>query len=283
MMAIFAGKRATTRRSMITHVQDQWFGAVTITVDREGGSVAVAGGRLPETVLHRSPGPLRADIPIGTRDATRLRLTVSGRPDGFVPPGSLGHGVPTAWRPSPKPAPTSSCRSRPSQRAPTSSQINFQADACSPPRSPTPPATSRRRPTRPNWRSLCCDVGSTEAAVRLPYATAKAAVEGLTRTVAVDHGPAGIRANAVALGSINTERYETLLDQQDSQVAERTREQMALLHPPREGQSGPGGGRHGRPFIVRRRQLHHRSRGAGRRGPGSTRTRPRGDLKPSAR
>jgi NAD(P)-dependent dehydrogenase (short-subunit alcohol dehydrogenase family) len=28
----------------------------------------------------------------------------------------------------------------------------------------------------------------------LPYATAKAAVEGLTRAVAVDHGPDGIRA-----------------------------------------------------------------------------------------
>lgn len=38
----------------------------------------------------------------------------------------------------------------------------------------------------------------------LPYATAKAAVEGLTRAVAVDHGPAGIRTNAVALGSIGT-------------------------------------------------------------------------------
>jgi NAD(P)-dependent dehydrogenase (short-subunit alcohol dehydrogenase family) len=41
----------------------------------------------------------------------------------------------------------------------------------------------------------------------LPYATAKAAVEGLTRAVAVDHGPAGIRTNAVALGSITTVRY----------------------------------------------------------------------------
>jgi NAD(P)-dependent dehydrogenase (short-subunit alcohol dehydrogenase family) len=40
----------------------------------------------------------------------------------------------------------------------------------------------------------------------LPYATAKAAIEGLTRAVAVDHGPQGIRTNAVALGSIETER-----------------------------------------------------------------------------
>lgn len=65
----------------------------------------------------------------------------------------------------------------------------------------------------------------------LPYVTAKAAVEGLTRAVAVDHGRAGIRANAVALGSISTERYEALLDQQGSVAAAYTREQMALLHP----------------------------------------------------
>ena len=42
----------------------------------------------------------------------------------------------------------------------------------------------------------------------LPYATAKAAIEGLTRAVAVDHGGDGIRANAVALGTIAVERYE---------------------------------------------------------------------------
>lgn len=43
----------------------------------------------------------------------------------------------------------------------------------------------------------------------LPYATAKAAVEGLVRAAAVDHGPAGIRVNAVALGSVETERSTT--------------------------------------------------------------------------
>ena len=42
----------------------------------------------------------------------------------------------------------------------------------------------------------------------LPYATAKAAIEGLTRALAVDYGPRGIRTNAVALGSIVTERYD---------------------------------------------------------------------------
>lgn len=33
-------------------------------------------------------------------------------------------------------------------------------------------------------------------------------MEGLTRAIAVDHGPAGIRTNAVALGSIGTDRFE---------------------------------------------------------------------------
>ena len=46
----------------------------------------------------------------------------------------------------------------------------------------------------------------------LPYATAKAAIEGLSRALAVDYAPRGIRVNAVALGSIRTERYDEFLD-----------------------------------------------------------------------
>lgn len=60
----------------------------------------------------------------------------------------------------------------------------------------------------------------------LPYATAKAAIEGLTRAVAVDHGPDGIRANAVALGSITTDRYESYKNKHPGADA-----QMAALHP----------------------------------------------------
>jgi NAD(P)-dependent dehydrogenase (short-subunit alcohol dehydrogenase family) len=60
----------------------------------------------------------------------------------------------------------------------------------------------------------------------LPYATAKAAVEGLTRALAVDYGPRGIRANAVALGSIATERYDALLAARPEVATE-----MARLHP----------------------------------------------------
>ncbi|GGN92433.1 short-chain dehydrogenase [Actinoplanes lobatus] len=60
----------------------------------------------------------------------------------------------------------------------------------------------------------------------LTYATAKAAIEGLTRAVAVDHGPDGIRANAVALGSITTARYEKYRAEHPEADA-----QMAALHP----------------------------------------------------
>lgn len=65
----------------------------------------------------------------------------------------------------------------------------------------------------------------------LPYATAKAATEGLTRALAVDHGPHGIRVNAVALGSISTERYEAFLHQQAPTAATRVENEMGLLHP----------------------------------------------------
>jgi NAD(P)-dependent dehydrogenase (short-subunit alcohol dehydrogenase family) len=65
----------------------------------------------------------------------------------------------------------------------------------------------------------------------LAYATAKAATEGLTRALAVDYGPRGIRVNAVALGSIVTGRYEALLTQQMPEVAERVEADMARLHP----------------------------------------------------
>ena len=65
----------------------------------------------------------------------------------------------------------------------------------------------------------------------MPYATAKAAIEGLTRALAVDYGPRGIRVNAVALGSIATERYEAFLGQQEPAGAARIQEELRRLHP----------------------------------------------------
>ena len=65
----------------------------------------------------------------------------------------------------------------------------------------------------------------------LPYATAKAAIEGLTRALAVEYGPRGIRVNAVAPGSISTERYEAFLDRQEPGARARIEEEMRVLHP----------------------------------------------------
>jgi NAD(P)-dependent dehydrogenase (short-subunit alcohol dehydrogenase family) len=65
----------------------------------------------------------------------------------------------------------------------------------------------------------------------LPYATAKAAVEGLTRALAVDYGAHGIRVNAVALGSIATERYQAFLAGQQPAAAARVEDRMRALHP----------------------------------------------------
>lgn len=54
------------------------------------------------------------------------------------------------------------------------------------------------------------NISSHQAARAVPgalaYVVAKAAIEGMTRACAVDYGPVGIRCNAAALGSIETER-----------------------------------------------------------------------------
>jgi NAD(P)-dependent dehydrogenase (short-subunit alcohol dehydrogenase family) len=64
----------------------------------------------------------------------------------------------------------------------------------------------------------------------LPYATAKAATEGLTRALAADYGPHGIRVNAVALGSVSTERYQEFLAAHPDQAA-AVEDQLGRLHP----------------------------------------------------
>ena len=96
-------------------------------------------------------------------------------------------------------------------------------------------ATAVRRWLAAGTGGAIVNVSSHQAqrAVRgaLPYATAKAAIEGLTRALAVDYGPQGIRTNAVALGSITTERYEEFLDRQEPNAAARLEQEMRLLHP----------------------------------------------------
>ena len=96
-------------------------------------------------------------------------------------------------------------------------------------------ATAVRRFLAAGSGGAIVNVSSHQAqrAVRgaLPYATAKAAVEGLTRALAVDYGPRGIRVNAVALGSITTERHQEFLARQEPATVARIEDEMRLLHP----------------------------------------------------
>jgi len=65
----------------------------------------------------------------------------------------------------------------------------------------------------------------------LAYVTAKAAIEGLTRALAVDYGPRGVRVNSVALGSIATERSDAYASGLDAAGAEHFAREIRLLQP----------------------------------------------------
>jgi NAD(P)-dependent dehydrogenase (short-subunit alcohol dehydrogenase family) len=62
-----------------------------------------------------------------------------------------------------------------------------------------------------------------------PYAAAKAAVEGLTRSLALDYGGQGLRVNAIAPGFVRTHLVQEWLERQpDPEEAER---QVVTSHP----------------------------------------------------
>jgi NAD(P)-dependent dehydrogenase (short-subunit alcohol dehydrogenase family) len=96
-------------------------------------------------------------------------------------------------------------------------------------------ATAVRRFLAAGDGGAIVNVSSHQARRAVPgapaYVVAKAAVEGLTRALAVDYGPRGVRANTVALGSIDTERYRALLAGLDPAEAARIEAEMGVLHP----------------------------------------------------
>lgn len=92
-------------------------------------------------------------------------------------------------------------------------------------------ATAIRRFLAADTGGAIANISSHQAQRAVRGAVPKAAIEGLTRALAVDYGPLGIRVNAVALGSIVTERYEAFLREQEPATVERIEKEMRLLHP----------------------------------------------------
>ncbi|MEM7302743.1 MAG: SDR family oxidoreductase [Pseudomonadota bacterium] len=77
------------------------------------------------------------------------------------------------------------------------------------------------------------NVGSIEGLGSNPthpaYCASKAGLHGLTRAIAVDHGPDGVRCNAVAPGWIDTELNTEFVASQPN--AETFMERLAHIHP----------------------------------------------------
>ncbi len=79
------------------------------------------------------------------------------------------------------------------------------------------------------------NVGSIEGLGNNPrhpaYGASKAGLHGLTRAVAVDHGPEGVRCNAVAPGWIDTELNEDFIESMPD--PEKFRREIGGIHPVR--------------------------------------------------
>ena len=93
-----------------------------------------------------------------------------------------------------------------------------------------------------------------------PYNASKAALDALTRTLAVELGPAGILCNSVAPGTIATEMVEGLMTANPALQRAPGGQVAARAHRHRRR-----GGLADRLPAHRRRQLHHRPDAGGRR------------------
>ncbi|MFE0748152.1 hypothetical protein [Gordonia sp. NPDC058843] len=66
-------------------VSDTEFGDIVIERNRTAGTVTLQGVLVPDAVLTRTGSTTRSDVPIGTREAIDLRLTLGGSPVTLLP------------------------------------------------------------------------------------------------------------------------------------------------------------------------------------------------------
>ena len=75
-------------------------------------------------------------------------------------------------------------------------------------------------------------IGSKSSEVGIPlrshYTATKAALRGLTRSLAKEYGPRGLRFNVLALGVIETEAMDAMPAEQSTMLRKRYREKTAL-------------------------------------------------------
>ena len=86
------------------------------------------------------------------------------------------------------------------------------------------PLLSRRQSRRDRERVLAS--GAATSARRAALCDGQGRGRGAHGALAVDYGPSGIRTNAVALGTIATDRYEALIEEQPA-----LGDEMQKLHP----------------------------------------------------
>lgn len=93
--------------------------------------------------------------------------------------------------------------------------------------------TKHAMPYLRDTKGAIVNIGSVEGLGSNPrhpaYCASKAGLHGLTRAVAIDHGPEGVRCNAVAPGWIDTELNEEFIDSMPDPAT--FRQKIGTIHP----------------------------------------------------
>ncbi|GLB68257.1 SDR family oxidoreductase [Arthrobacter mangrovi] len=78
--------------------------------------------------------------------------------------------------------------------------------------------------------NLSSAAGRLGMAGRSPYSASKWAVVGLTKTLAIELGPEGIRANAICPGAVNGPRIDAVIDAKAAMLGRPVEEVSELYH-----------------------------------------------------